>query len=167
MPSISVVRTLLVVSSAWVSLVFTGCSGPQRQPADGQGAWVASESSTTSTARQLEPVLVRVSHLHITSQEALDAAKLIGTPERELAAAQQEYTAAEQLLRDGQAAYTAKQFDLSSEKLRAADAAFRRAEEAAVRAGLEQLEHELVVDYGRLLKPNAAARPSSAGPARV
>jgi uncharacterized protein YgiM (DUF1202 family) len=51
--------------------------------------------------------------------------------------------------------------------LRAADAAFRHAEEIAVRAGIEQLEHELAVDYGRLLKPNAAARPRSAGPARV
>src|SRR5262245_42794502 len=107
-----IMRALVFFSSTWLSFVFTGCSGPQTQPAEGQDTWVASRSSTTITGRQLDALLVRVSHLHMVSQEAIDAAKSAGTPDRDLAAAQQDYTAAEQLLREGQAAYIAKQFEL-------------------------------------------------------
>lgn len=103
----------------------------------------------------------------MVSQESLDAAKLVGTPDHELTAARQDYASAEQLLHDGQAAYTAKQYELSWNRLRAADAAFRRAEEAAVRAGLGQLEHELAADYGRLLNPDARSGRRIVGAARV
>ena len=41
----------------------------------------------------------------MASQESLDAAKSVGTPDHELTAARQDYASAEQLLHDGQAAY--------------------------------------------------------------
>jgi hypothetical protein len=103
----------------------------------------------------------------MASQEALDAAKSVGTPDQELTAALQDYAVAEQLLHDGQAAYGAKQYELGWDRLRAADAAFRRAEEAAVRAGLGQLEHELVTDYGRLLSPDARSGRRIGGAVRL
>jgi uncharacterized protein YgiM (DUF1202 family) len=112
-------------------------------------------------------LLVKLSQLQMVSQESLDAAKLVGTPDHELTAARQDYASAEQLLHDGQAAYMAKQYELSWNRLRAADAAFRRAEEAAVRAGLGQLEHELAADYGRLLNPDARSGRRIVGAARV
>jgi hypothetical protein len=91
----------------------------------------------------------------MAAQESLDAAKLIGTPAHALQEAQGDYVSAEQLLQDGNAAYGAKQYVQSWDKLQAADAAFRRAEESAVLAGLEQLERELASDYGRLLNSEA------------
>jgi hypothetical protein len=112
-------------------------------------------------------LLAQVSQLEMVSRESLDAAKLVGAPDHELIAAQQDYAAAEQLLHDGHAAYRARQYELSWDKLRAADAAFRRAEEAAVRAGLEQLENELAVDYGRFLNPEARSGRPITGAARV
>jgi uncharacterized protein YgiM (DUF1202 family) len=51
--------------------------------------------------------------------------------------------------------------------LRAAEAAFRRAEEGAVRAGLGQLERELAADYGRLLNSEARGGRHITGTARV
>jgi uncharacterized protein YgiM (DUF1202 family) len=71
------------------------------------------------------------------------------------------------LFDDGKAAYTAKQYAQSWDKLRAAEAAFRRAEEGAVRAGLSQLERELAADYGRLLNPEARGMRQTTGSARV
>jgi len=137
------------------------------QQTDINGAWAPSQPPTHIGERQLDPLLVKLSQLQMVSQESLDAAKLVGTPDHELTAARQDYASAEQLLHDGQAAYMAKQYELSWNRLRAADAAFRRAEEAAVRAGLGQLEHELAADYGRLLNPDARSGRRIVGAARV
>jgi len=137
------------------------------QQTDVNGAWAPSQPPTRIGERQLDPLLVKLSQLQMVSQESLDAAKLVGTPDHELTAARQDYASAEQLLHDGQAAYMAKQYELSWNRLRAADAAFRRAEEAAVRAGLGQLEHELAADYGRLLNPDARSGRRIVGAARV
>jgi hypothetical protein len=167
MHSTCVVLGLALFGSAWLSLVFTGCSGPQMRQIDVNGAWAPSQPPTSIGERQLDPLLVRLSQLQMVSQESLDAAKLVGTPDHELTAARQDYASAEQLLHDGQAAYMAKQYELSWNRLRAADAAFRRAEEAAVRAGLGQLEHELAADYGRLLNPDARSGRRIVGAARV
>jgi hypothetical protein len=150
-----------------LSLIFTGCSGPQMQQTDVNGAWAPSQPPTSIGERQLDPLLVKLSQLQMVSQESLDAAKLVGTPDHELTAARQDYASAEQLLHDGQAAYMAKQYELSWNRLRAADAAFRRAEEAAVRAGLGQLEHELAADYGRLLHQDARSGRRIVGAVRV
>jgi hypothetical protein len=158
MHSTCVVLILALFSSAWLSLVFIGCSGLQMQQTDVNGAWAPSQPPTHTGERQLDPLLVKLSQLQAVSQESLDAAKLIGTPDHELTAARQDYASAEQLLHDGQAAYMAKQYELGWNRLRAADAAFRRAEEAAVRAGLGQLEHELAADYGRLLNLDTRSR---------
>ena len=167
MHSTFVVLGLALFSSSWLSLVITGCSGPQMQQTDVNGAWAPSQPPTSIGERQLDPLLVKLSQLQMVSQESLDAAKLVGTPDQELTAARQDYASAEQLLHDGQAAYMAKQYELSWNRLRAADAAFRRAEEAAVRAGLGQLEHELAADYGRLLNPDARSGRRIVGAARV
>ena len=167
MKSTFAVLGLALFGSAWLSIVVTGCAGPQMQQTEANGTWSASPSPPTIAERQLEPLLAQVSRLHMVSQESLDAAKLVGAPDRELVAAQQEHAAAEQLLRDGQAAYTARQYELSWDKLQAADAAFRRAEEAAVRAGLGQLEDELAANYGRFLNPEARSGRPITGAARV
>jgi uncharacterized protein YgiM (DUF1202 family) len=148
-------------------MMFTGCSGPQIQQTEANSAQAPSRPPTTITAEEIDPLLVMVSQLRIVSQESIDAAKLVGAPDRELTTARQDYASADQLLRDGQAAYTARQYELSWDRLRAADAALRRAEEAAIRAGLGQLERELAADYGRLLNPDARAGHTMAGAARV
>src|SRR5215510_15072737 len=127
MHSSSVVRGLALFGSAWLSLVFAGCRSPQMQQTDAHGAWASSQPPTSIGERQLDLLLVKVSQLQMASQESLDAAKLVGTPDHELTAARQNYASAEQLLHDGQAAYMAKQYELSWNSLRAADAAFRRA----------------------------------------
>ena len=167
MHSTFVVLGLALVGSAWLSLMLSGCGGPPMQQPGANGAWAPSQPPTSIGERQLDPLLVKVSQLQMVSQESLDAATLVGTPDHELTAARQDYASAELLLHDGQAAYMAKQYELSWDRLRAADAAFRRAEEAAVRAGLGQLEHELAADYGRLLNPDARSGRRIVGVARV
>jgi uncharacterized protein YgiM (DUF1202 family) len=167
MKSSSAVLGLALFGGAWLSMVVTGCVGPQTQQTEANGAWSSSQSLPTIAERQLDPLLVQVSQLQVVSRESLDAAKLVGTPDHELTVAQQDYAAAEQFLRDGKAAYTARQYELSWDKLRAADAAFRRAEEAAVRAGLGRLEDELAADYGRFLNPVVSRRRPIAGAAGV
>jgi hypothetical protein len=162
-----VVLGLALIGSAWLSLMLSGCGGPPMQQPSANGAWAPSQPPTSIGERQLGPLLVKVSQLQMVSQESLDAATLIGTPDHELTAARQDYASAELLLHDGQAAYMAKQYELSWDRLRAADAAFRRAEETAVRAGLGQLEHELAADYGRLLNPDARSGRLIIGVARV
>jgi uncharacterized protein YgiM (DUF1202 family) len=148
-------------------MVFTGCSGPQVHRTDANDMSEPSQPRTTIAAKQLDPLLARVSQLQIVTQEALDAAKSVGTPDDAMATAQQDCALAEQLLHDGQAAYIARQYELSWDRLRAADAAFRRAEEAAIRAGLGQLERELAADYGRFLNPGAGSGRRIAGAVRV
>jgi Bacterial SH3 domain len=167
MHSTFVVLGLTLVGSAWLSLMLSGCGGPPMQQPGANGAWAPSQPPASIGERQLGPLLVKVSQLQMVSQESLDAATLIGTPEHELTVARQDYASAELLLHDGQAAYKAKQYELSWDRLRAADAAFRRAEETAVRAGLGQLEHELAADYGRLLNPDARSGRQIVGVARV
>jgi Bacterial SH3 domain len=167
MHSTSIVLGVALFGSVWLSIVFTGCGGPQTQQTDANGTRAASRAPTTIAEGQIDPLLIQVSQLQMVAQESIDAAKLVGTPDRELTTARQDHASAEQLLHDGQAAYMVRQYDLSWDRLRAADAAFRRAEEAAVRAGLGQLEHELAADYGRFLNPDARGGQRIAGAARV
>src|SRR5919108_5491901 len=126
MPSTSIVLGLALFGSVWLSTLFTGCSGPQMQQTDADGAWAPPRPPTAITEGQIDPLLVVVSQLRTVSQESIDAAKLVGAPDRELTTARQDYASAEQLLHDGQAAYMARQYELSWDRLRAADAAFRR-----------------------------------------
>jgi Bacterial SH3 domain len=167
MKSTSAILGVAVCVGGCLILAFSGCGGPQLQQADANRPWNPSQRPTTIGATQLDPLLTKISQLQAASQESLDAAKLIGTPEHELTKAKQDYVSAEQLLQDGNAAYRAKQYGQSWDTLQAADAAFRRAEEAAVRAGLGQLERELVSDYGHLLNSDAHGGRRSADAVRV
>jgi hypothetical protein len=138
------------------------------QQADANRPWDPTQRATSIDETQLAPLLIKVSQRQMASQESLDAARLIGTPEYELTEARRAFMLGEQWLQDSDAAYRAKQFVQSWNTLEAADAAFRQAEEAAVRAGLAQLERELVSDYGRLLTPDTrASRHTTGGVARV
>ena len=166
MKSILAILRMALFGSCWLLVTLGGCSGPQ-QPVDATGISSPSERPTSIEASQLDPLFTVVSQLQMASQESLDAAKLIGTPAPELTVAQQDHASAEQLLQDGKAAYSARYYEQSWDKLRAAGAAFRRAEEAAVRAGLGQLERELVAEYGRPLNPEARGGRPPTDPVRV
>jgi len=160
-------RGIALFSGCWFTVTLAGCSGPQVQQAESNGKRVLSSQPSDIGAKQLDPLLVKVSQLQVATLEALDAARMVGTAESQLAEARQYFASAEHLLQAGKTSYTGKQYQTSLEQLRAADAAFRQAEEAAVRAGLEQLERELVADYGRLLpSQDRAGRPAS-GAVRV
>lgn len=167
MRSRSVVLGMALFGSCWLLMGVSGCSGPQVQQVDADGARIPSQRPTRIGDRQLEPLLGQVSQLQMMSQEALEAAKLVGTPNDELTGAQQDYASAEQLLDNGKAAHVARQYEQSWDKLQAAGAAFRRAEEAAVRAGLGQLERELAANYGRSLHPEPRSGRHATGSARV
>jgi Bacterial SH3 domain len=167
MRSISAILGMTFFGGCWLIIGFSGCSSPQVQQAGANGQGIPSPRPSSIGERQLDPLLAQVSQLQMVSQESLEAAKLVGTPDHELTAAQQDYASAEQLLHDGKAAHTARQYEQSWDKLRAAEAAFRRAEEGAVRAGLGQLEHDLAADYGRLLSPEARGGRHTTGSARV
>jgi hypothetical protein len=167
MKSRSAILSVVLFGGCWLIVVFGGCSGPQVQQGEANSVRSPSQRPIAIEESQLGPLLVMVSQLQLASQESLDAAKLVGTPDHELTAAQQDFASAEQLLQDGKTSYTARQYAQSWDKLRAADAAFRRAEEAAIRAGLGQLERELVATYGRPLTPEARDRRRTAGAVRV
>jgi hypothetical protein len=158
---------IVFFSICWVVIGLGGCAGPQVQQADTSGPWTAPQRPTNLGESQLNPLVTHVSQLQMVSQESLDAAKLVGTPTHELTVPQQDYIMAEQLFHDGRVAHTARQYEQSWDKLRAAEAAFRRAEEGAVRAGLRQLERELAADYGRLLNPEVGGGRHTTGVARV
>jgi uncharacterized protein YgiM (DUF1202 family) len=167
MKSKSAITGIALFGGCWLIMVFGGCSGPQVQQADANGPRSPLQRPATIEERQIDPLLAIVSQLRIASKESLDAAMLVGTPDHELAEARQFLMSAEQLLQDGRDAYTARQYEQSWDKVRAADAAFRRAEELAVRAGLGQLERELAADYGRVLNPETRSRSRPSGAVRV
>ena len=158
---------IALFGGCWVIVTLSGCSGPQVQQTELDGKRVFSSQPSDIGAKQLDPLLVRVSRLQVATLEALDAARMVGTAESQLTEALQYLASAEHLLQAGRTSYTGKQYQESLEQLRAADTAFRQAEEAAVRAGLEQLERELVADYGRLLPSQNRNRHPASGAVRV
>jgi uncharacterized protein YgiM (DUF1202 family) len=158
---------MALCSGCWCMAVLVGCSGPQVQQTASNGGRASSSQPSNIGVKQLESLLVMISQLQVATMESLDAARMVGTPESELNEAQQYLASAEHLLQAGRASYADKQYQESLERLRAADVAFRRAEEAAVRAGLEQLERELVADYGRLLPSQNRNRRPASGAVRV
>jgi Bacterial SH3 domain len=167
MKSTSAILGIALCSGCWLLMVFGGCSGPQVQQTEASDVPSSSQRPATVNESQLNPLLTTVSQLQIASQEALDAAKQVGTSDHELAEASQFFAWAEQLFQDGKAAYMARQYAHSWDKFHAADAAFRRAEESAVRAGLGQLERELAADFGRRLGPQAGSGRGATNAVRV
>jgi uncharacterized protein YgiM (DUF1202 family) len=137
------------------------------QQTESNGGPAFSAQSSDIGSKQLDPLLAKVSQLQVATLEALDAARMVGTAESQLTEALQYLASAEHLLQAGRTSYTGKQYRESLEQLRGADMAFRQAEEAAVRAGLAQLERELVADYGRFLPAQSRNRRPASGAVRV
>jgi Bacterial SH3 domain len=160
-------RGMALFSGCWFIVMLTGCSGPQVQETESNGQHAFSSQPSDIGAKQLDPLLVRISQLQVATLEAVDAARIVGTAENQLTDALQHLASAEHLVQAGRMSYIGKQYRESLEHLRAADMAFRQAEEAAVRAGLEQLERELVADYGRLLPSQDRNRRPASGAVRV
>jgi Bacterial SH3 domain len=158
---------MALCGGCWLSVALIGCSGPQPQQTESNGTWNGSYQPSDIGEKQLDAILAMVSQLQIATQDSLDAAKMVGTPDHELTEARQYFASAEEFLQGGKVSYTARQYRESWEQLRAADTAFRRAEESAVRAGLGQLERELSTDYGRLLPPENRSRYGATGAVRV
>jgi hypothetical protein len=148
-------------------MVVAGCSAPQVQHTQANDTRSPSQPPPTIEESQLNALLARVSQLQLASQESLEAAKQIGAPDHELTEVRQFFALAEQLHQDGRAAYRARQYEPSWDTLRRAEAAFRRAEESAVRIGLGHLERELTADYGRLLNPETRGGRRTTGAVRV
>jgi uncharacterized protein YgiM (DUF1202 family) len=167
MKSKSAVLTMALVGGCWLLVALVGCSGPEVQQTESNSAWNPSYQPSDIDAKQLDPMVALVSQLQVATRESLDAAKIVGTPDQDLTEAQQYFASAEEFLRGGKASYIARRYQESWQQLRAADMAFRRAEESAVRAGLGQLERELAADYGRLLPPENQGRQRGRGNVRV
>jgi hypothetical protein len=147
-----------------------GCSSTPVRQEDASSLWTLSQPPTsivTPDAKQGEALLAAVQQRQTISQEALEAAMLIGTADPELTEARQALARAEGLAHEGKAAYTARQYQESWERLQAADAALKLAEEAAIRAGLTHIERELAEDYAHAFSTPARRKRSSTGIVRV
>ena len=145
----SALLTMALFGSGWLAMLCAGCGGSQVQQAGLDGGGTPSSQPLEISEKHLNSLLATVSQLYLASQEALEAAMMVGTPDGELSAARQDFTTGEASLRQGRSSLTGRRYHDSWEELRAAGAAFRRSEESAVRAGLTQLQRELATDYGR------------------
>ncbi len=147
-----------------------GCNSTHVQQGESGGLLTPSQRLTSieaQDAKQVEALLAAVHQLQTISQECLDAAMLIGTAGLELAEARQALARAERLVHEGKTAYTARQYQESWERLQAADAALRLAEETAVHAGLRHIEHELAEDYAHVFTTDARRKRPVTGIVRV
>ena len=162
----SALLAMVLFGNSWLTVVLVGCSGSQVQQSGSNASGRPALQPPQLGEKQLDPLLTTVSQLHVTTQESLEAAMMVGTPDGELIEARQYLASAEQALQKGKASYAARQYRESWEQLHAADTAFQQSEESAVRAGLGQLERELAADYGRLL-PTGSGRPRLLGRVRV
>jgi hypothetical protein len=124
-------------------------------------------SVDATDAKQLEALLAAVDQLQTISRESLAAAMLIGTADLELTEARQALARAERLVQAGKTAYAAMQYQESWERLQAADAALRVAEQAAVRAGLGHIERELVEEYPGVFTADTRRKRPVTGIVRV
>jgi hypothetical protein len=161
------ILAMALIGGGWLTVAPIGCSGPQLQQTESSSTWNASYQPPDIGEKQLDPVLAMVSQLQMAAQDSLDAAKMVGTPDHELTEARRDFASAEESMQGGKASYAARRYRESWEQLRAADAAFRRAEESAVRAGLGHLERDLAADYGRLLSPDSRSGYGATGVVRV
>lgn len=82
-------RGIALFSGCWVIVTLSGCSGPQVQQTESDGKRVFSSQPSDIGAKQLDPLLVRVSQLQVATLEALDAARMVGTAESQLTEALQ------------------------------------------------------------------------------
>jgi Bacterial SH3 domain len=147
-----------------------GCNSTPVRQEDSNGLWTPSQRLTgidTQDAKQGEALLAAIHQLQTISQESLDAAMLIGTADPELTEARQALARAERLVHEGKAAYTVRRYQESWERLQAADAALRLAEEAAVRAGLRHIERELAEEYAQAFTTDARRKRPITGIVRT
>jgi hypothetical protein len=167
-PECRVLRVVLLSCGLVVAAI--GCNSTHVQQGDAGGLLVPSQRGTSVDAKdatQIEALLAAVDQLQTISQESLAAAMLIGTADLELTEARQALARAERLVQAGKTAYATMQYQESWERLQAADAALRVAEEAAVRAGLGHIERELAEDYARVFTADTRRQRPVTGIVRV
>ena len=154
----SALLTMALFSGGCLAIVLAGCSGSQVQQAGLDGRGSSSSQPFEISEKHVNSLLATVSQLYVVSQESLEAARIVGTPDGELTAARQDFVSGEESLRQGRASYAGRRYQDSWDELQVAGTAFRRSEESAVRAGLGQLERELASDYGRFLPAESGRR---------
>jgi hypothetical protein len=152
-PHLRIAHGVLVL---WVVLgTWFGCSSTDVQRGAGEGTPTVLQRGTGVGQEQVEVLLARLARVRAASQEALEAAAVIGTSTRELAVAQQAWATAEQSWQEGYQAYEVGQYQESWERLQPSEAAFKVAEERAVHAGLAHIERELAQAYAHMLPIDA------------
>jgi hypothetical protein len=162
----SALLAVALVGGGWLAMLCAGCGGSRVQHVGLDEGGAPSSQPLEISEKHLNSLLTTVSQLYLVSQEALEAAVMVGTPDGELSAAREDLAAGEASLRLGRSSLAGRRYRDGSEELHAAGAAFRRSEESAVRAGLGQLERELATDYGRF-RPVDSERRRTTGMVRV
>jgi hypothetical protein len=152
-PTLRLLSVVLIICG--LILAGVGCSSTNAPSDHASGLVVlASEGTITGPTgpKEIEMLLAEVARLRLAAQESFAAASLIGTTEAQLAEARAALGRADQLIREGQTV-AARDSQESRRQLQAAESALRQAEEAAVRAGLTRIEHELAEGYAQVLTP--------------
>lgn len=144
-----------------------GCSNTGSQRSETPAALSLRLEVEAIGREQVKELLGAVQRLRTASHESFDAAVRIGAPDLELAEARQALAMAEPQVRAGEGAYGAKQYQESWEKLGAAKVALRRAEEAAVRAGLRHIDRALAQEYAHLQAVKQQPKRPASGVVRV
>lgn len=155
-------RLALVICG--VLAIGLGCSGTGQPNGDAGGGLGVVPQTATVGREEVEIMRARLSRLQAIAQEALDAAAMIGATEHELAPVQQALATAQQSWREGRQAFEAGQYQTSWDQFQLAGAAFMRAEEHAIRAGLNHIDGELTQAYfqrGAVETPRADLRGKS------
>jgi hypothetical protein len=166
-PTLRLLSVVLIICG--LILAGVGCSSTNAPSDHASGLVVlASEGTITGPTgpKEIEMLLAEVARLRLAAQESFAAASLIGTTEAQLAGARAALGRADQLIREGQTV-AARDSQESRRQLQAAESALRQAEEAAVRAGLTRIEHELAKGYAQVLTPKFGARRQLLGLVRV
>jgi hypothetical protein len=160
-------RFPLVLIICGLIIASMGCGGTYPQSDNSSGLSNLTPEGTTAGPKEVEMLLVEVARLRLAAQESFEAASVIGTTDAQLAEAREALGLADRLIQEVRTAAAARDFQESWRKLRTAEIILRQAEEAAVRAGLTRIEHELAEGYAQVLTPQFGARRQLSGMVRV
>ena len=158
-----ILKVLRIALLSWGLIAAAmGCGGSVAQHGDAVGGWGSSQGGNTIEHAQVETLRAEVDRLRAASHEALTAALAIGTADLALAEARGALASAEQQLREAEVAYAAHRYQQGWEQLGTARMTLQRAEEAAVRAGLAQIDRTLAEEYSRSAARKPQREPSQA-----